>query len=338
MKIKKINSFCFFVSIMMTILLVTACDITGGSDDDEGKALNIEFAMVKVPAGSFFLNKDGSNTDGPEAVKIQMNITKDFMMSATEVTQEVWTAVMTGSKNALTPSYHRGADLTRPVEYITWFDAIEFCNILSEKTGKEPVYTFNGKIQRFISGNQRGSIELVEFGVTEDVTKNGYRLPREMEWMWAAMGADAGNKGKVNETGYTKAFAGQTASNSVDDYVWYYSENPETSSRGITHGVGKKLPNELGLYDMTGNVSEWCWDRAPSWAASSSNPGGSNPRYYESGGENDYSGITSNEFGRISRGTTCGDKNITRAVSVRSSNNTYNRNVDVGFRIVCAAD
>ena len=339
MKARIISSFLLFIAIMMTMLLVTACDITGaGDDEDTQKSVNVEFRMVKVPAGSFLLNKDGSNIDDSEAVKIKMTITKDFMISATEVTQELWTDVMTGSENALTPSYHRGADLTRPVEYITWFDALEFCNILSEKMGKEPVYTFTGKITRFPTDLLKGSIQQVEFGVTEDASKNGYRLPREMEWMWAAMGADAGNKGQVNTTGYTKVFAGETASNSIDDYVWYYSSYPETSSRCISHGVGKKLPNELGLYDMTGNVREWCWDQGGFfWSASSSNPGGTNPRFYESDGEADYSGLTSGH-GRIVRGNSYSYGQISRAISARGSDGANNRNTDVGFRIVCAAD
>jgi formylglycine-generating enzyme required for sulfatase activity len=81
-----------------------------------------------------------------------------------------------------------------------------------------------------------------------------------MEWMWAAMGATEG--GSPN-TGYNKGYAGATGSSqtSIGQYAWYYSNNTSTgNSAGKTHQIGKKLPNELGLFDMTGNVLEWCWD------------------------------------------------------------------------------
>ena len=89
---------------------------------------------------------------------------------------------------------------------------------------------------------------------TADWDADGYRLPTEMEWMWAAMGADqdaqpGAMQDGVNVSGYDKDFAGDDGSNSIDDYAWY-----DDNSSSTTHPVGTKLPNELGLHDMSGNV------------------------------------------------------------------------------------
>ncbi|MDR1949466.1 MAG: formylglycine-generating enzyme family protein [Spirochaetaceae bacterium] len=81
------------------------------------------------------------------------------------------------------------------------------------------------------------------------------RLPTEAEWIWAAMGADTALPGEINTTGYSKAFAGSTGSNNVDDYAWYHF-----NAGAKIHEGGKKLPNELGLYDMSGNLYEWTYD------------------------------------------------------------------------------
>ncbi|RLG90204.1 MAG: hypothetical protein DRO36_06505 [Candidatus Hecatellales archaeon] len=114
---------------------------------------------------------------------------------------------------------------THPVVCVSWYDAIHFCNWLSKKHGLRECYTIKGE------------------KVSCDFGANGYRLPTEAEWEYAARG---GKKSK----GYIYA-----GSNDCYEVAWW-----EFNAQGRPHRVGTKAPNELGIYDMSGNVAEWCWD------------------------------------------------------------------------------
>ena len=144
----------------------------------------------------------------------------------------------------------------------------------------------------------------------------GYRLPTEMEWMWAAMGAPAdGQNGGINTTGYSKAYAGEGygAGTSIGDYAWYTN-----NSSSKTHPVGEKLPNELGLYDMSGNVWEWCWD----WYGA-----------YPTGTQTDYRGAGSGSR-RVDRGGGWDSYASYCSVAYRGSNSPYYQNGSRGFRVL----
>jgi formylglycine-generating enzyme required for sulfatase activity len=224
------------------------------------KSINVPFRYV--PAGSFQRDSTAAN------ITI---ITTGYWMGETEVTQELFQAVM-----GINPSGFDGntgnepetgeTQNKRPVERVSWYDAIAFCNKLSIADGKEPVYSVSG-IDDWASLAYSAiptSNTTAWNAVLMDITKNGYRFPTGMEWMWAAMGADTTSQ--PNTTGYAKAFAGNNGTNSIDDYAWY------GNSSGKTHEVGKRAANELGLYDMTGNVNEWCWGNGTIGTGSMTNP------------------------------------------------------------------
>jgi formylglycine-generating enzyme required for sulfatase activity len=290
-----------------------ACTITvvapGQQDIRTLNGISVPFRFI--PAGSF--QRDSWAGD----VSV---ITRSYWMGETEVTQELFEAVMgAGTK----PSYFTsnpedvGADGWKklPVERVRWYAAIAFCNKLSLANGKDLVYSVDGINWNTLtySAIPTASDSTWDAAIM-DTTKNGYRLPTEMEWMWAAMGADTADPGQRNTAGYSKAFAGSTGSNNVDDYVWHSG-----NSGGKTHEVGKQEANELGLKDMSGNVYEWCWN----WFDYS----------YPFGTLTDYTGATSSTYRVMRGGSWSNDKSY---CTVASRFNVYPFDWDriLGFRVV----
>lgn len=135
----------------------------------------------------------------------------------------------------------KSAGLNLPVTEISWFDALKWCNAKSLINCLEPVYILKEEKTHFCSGvyESEDSFHFIEFCSNA----NGYRLPTDAEWEWAAMGG-------CDSQGFTYA-----GSNDLNQAGWY-----EGNSGGEVHEVGLKLSNELGLFDMSGNVHEWVWD------------------------------------------------------------------------------
>jgi len=178
----------------------------------------------------------------------------------------------------INPSHFSGSNL--PAEQVSWFDAVEYCNRRSLKEGLVPAYTINGN------------------NVSWDSTANGYRLPTEAEWEYACR---AGTQ--------TPYYSGA----SVDDAGWHLG-----NSGRRTHPVGEKQPNSWGLYDMHGNVLEWCWD----WLENYSGAEHTNPHGASTGSNRVYRG-----------GCWFFQASLTRS-AYRFGNKPDFRSYLVGFRVV----
>jgi len=178
----------------------------GGGAAQREVSLAIE--MKLLPAGSFLMGE----------VSKRRQISEPFLLGTYPVTQGEYERVMEA-----TPSKFKGND-RRPVEQVSWFDAIEFCNRLSKLEELPPYYKVVGTDVTILGGL-------------------GYRLPTEAEWEYACR---AGSEG---------AYCFGDDEKQLKQYAWFYE-----NSGGTTHRVGEKQPNDWGLYDMHGNVWEWCWD------------------------------------------------------------------------------
>ena len=233
---------------------------------DETITVNgVSFIMVPVQGGTY--TRGATDGQGSEAISNEKPThpvtVSSFSMGATEVTQELWQAVM-----EYNPSRFTG-DIQRPVEMVSYLDCQAFIYRLNELTGRH------------------------------------FRLPTEAEWEYAARGGQYSND---------FMYAGGTSPN---PNAWYSDNSYET-----THTVATKMPNELGLYDMSGNVAEWCQD---AWA------------YYSDFGQ-DAATVNpwtrANTTYRVIRGGGALSAASACRVSARSENNWVNRDVALGFRLV----
>ena len=214
-----------FFYLMLVVALVASCK----KDDSVNPSKltitvdGVSFKMIKVEGGTFQMgSENGYDWETP----VHSVTLSDYYIGETEVTQELWQAVM-GSN----PSEFKGDNL--PVETVSWNDCQEFISKLNQKTGRR------------------------------------FALPTDAQWEFAARG---GNKSRGYE---------YSGSNNIDDVAWYMD-----NSSVQTHPVGTKMANELGLYDMSGNVSEWCSDRYG---------------YYSSSSQTDPTGPSTGSY-RVSRG------------------------------------
>ena len=228
----------------MFAVLAAMCFVSFGCGKERSKPVQENF--VKIPAASIAGTETWTPASDVFVSGRKLEIAA-FYMSDHEVTRGEYKAVM-GIDPSKADAYDKdGTNLAgndaknNPVNNVTWYDALVYCNTLSIKKGLTPCYSIDGKTDPKDWGSVPTKDNSTWNAATCDFKANGYRLPTEAEWEWAARG------------GVSYRYAG---GNNINEVAWYTENTNDTGTRDVK----TKIANGYGLYDMSGNVTEWCWD------------------------------------------------------------------------------
>ena|GEM_PF-675634 len=238
-----------------------------------------QHTMIALPPGSFWMGNQNIDAESDEKPRHRVNLSKGFLLGQTQLTQDIYEVV-----EGFNPSQFKFPN--HPAERVSWVDVVKWCNKLSEKQGLRPAYSIveaNGRCQ-----------------VSWNMQSDGYRLPTEAEWEYAARAASNFN---------------YSGSNRPDEVAWFGASRRREGQR--TYRVAQKQPNGWDFYDMSGNVWEWCYEDA---------------RGYQAGEKTDPVGTTETSSRVCRGGSNYLDARQTRC-SYRMRYDINYRSVFVGFRI-----
>ena len=297
------NKLLLTIAIIALIgFITTACDPGGGNGDPNGPSLGdtitsttTGMVLTWIPAGTFNM---GSNDITYATPQHQVTLTQGFYMGKTEVTQEQWRSVM-GNDARLAQVYSEtdyGRGDNFPMYWVNWYDIILFCNRLSIADNLTPAYQVSGvsnwatETAPDVNNTNWDSVVIV-------AGSTGYRLPTEAEWEYACRAG--------TNTPWNTGISISTSQANI------------ASSVGKTTPVGSYAANPWGLYDIHGNIFEWCWD----WYGA-----------YSSGSQNNPNGPV-NGNSRVARGGGWMSVNQNARSAYRSNGTQSTRAFDYGFRV-----